>query len=51
MTVDIKHLCLPVTLAIAAMASVASLVPLKAQAPKPKHVNRAIELLEACQPI
>jgi 4-hydroxy-2-oxoheptanedioate aldolase len=35
--------------AVAALAAAISLV--RAQAPKPKHINRAIELLEAGQPI
>ena len=33
------------------VAAAAAVVSLGAQAPKPKHVNRAIELLEAGQPI
>src|SRR5438876_5879962 len=43
-----KHLRLSVALVAAAIAAVAS--P-SAQTPKPKHINRAIELLEAGQPI
>ena len=45
MKLDIKHACLPAALAMAALVS------LGAQAPKPKHINRAIELLEAGQPV
>ena len=45
MKLDIRHACLPAALAVAAIVS------LGAQAPKPKHINRAIELLEAGQPI
>src|SRR5215471_12476956 len=41
------RLLLALVTAVAAVASVAS----NAQAPKPKHINRAIELLEAGQPI
>ena len=41
MKLDITHACLPAALAVAAFVS------LGAQAPKPKHINRAIELLEA----
>ena len=44
MTLTIRHACFPAALAVA-------LVSLGAQAPKPKHINRAIELLEAGQPI
>jgi 4-hydroxy-2-oxoheptanedioate aldolase len=45
MKLDITHACLPAALAVAAIVS------LGAHAPKPKHINRAIELLEAGQPI
>src|SRR3954452_19571349 len=45
MKLDIRHACLPAALTLAAFVSVG------AQAPKPKHINRAIELLEAGQPI
>jgi len=36
---DVKHVCIPIALAV---ATAVSLVSVTAQAPKPKHVNRAI---------
>jgi 4-hydroxy-2-oxoheptanedioate aldolase len=45
-----KSLKMALVLAIAACA-VLTVVPTKAQAPKPKHINRAIELLAQDQPI
>ena len=38
-------------LMLLAVLAAVSLVSLQAQAPKPKHINRAIELLEAGQPV
>ena len=42
---DMKHVW------VASAFGVAAIVSLGAQTPKPTHVNRAIELLEAGQPI
>src|SRR5262245_57520423 len=39
------------SLAVFAAFSALAVVPLRGQPPKPKHINRAIELLEAGQPI
>ena len=46
-----RHARIPVVLAAAVAAIVSLTFPLGAQAPKPKHINRAIELLEAGQPV
>ena len=46
-----RHTRFPIILAAAVAATVSLTFPLGAQAPKPKHINRAIELLEAGQPV
>ncbi len=46
-----RHARIPVVLAAAVAAIVSLTFPLGAQAPKPKRINRAIELLEAGQPV
>src|SRR5438067_13156410 len=53
MEVVMKSLKMAVVLVIAACAilSVVPVVPIGAQAPKPKHINRVIDLLEQDQPV
>ena len=46
-----RHVRISIVFTAAAAAIVSLTFPLGAQAPKPKHINRAIELLEAGQPV